>query len=523
MPQPAVRTRFAPSPTGYLHVGGARTALFNYLYAKTCGGKFILRIEDTDQARSTEESYHQVLDSMRWLGMSWDEGPELENQGPYGPYRQSERREIYDRYASDLVTQKKAFRCFCTQEELEKKKAQREAMGLPPVYDGKCRNLSDDEIQTKLDSGLSYAIRFRTHDTTNEVVVQDMVQGNVRFDTSLIGDFIIVKSDGFPSYNYAVVVDDHEMQITHVIRGVGHLSNTPRQIMIYNAFGWAEPAWAHVSEIVGSDHKKLSKRHGATAITAFRELGYPASAFINYMALLGWSTPDGEEYKSVAELEKIFDVSRCNKSPSMFDVFDLSKTENAELSGLSAVELEPYLFAKSKMNWLSNRHIRALDEEQFITDILPFVKEVGVVPENEVHANDERLRSVLLSLRVYLDYYMQIRRYLPDFYTSFDPGKTWNDAAMEWVKHELFLSLAKEFLRLIQTKGNEEITQDDYKEYMNTAGKTIGAKGKNLFMNLRVAATGRTEGLELPVYLVLLGKERVIERLTRTIETAEKL
>lgn len=513
----AVRTRFAPSPTGYLHVGGARTALFNYLYAKAKGGKFILRIEDTDQERSTEESYQQVLESLRWLGLSWDEGPEVD--GPFAPYRQSQRLSIYQSFAQKLLQEKKAYYCFCTPEELEAKKAQREAMGLPPIYDGKCRNLTEAEIQKKIQEGFSYTIRFRT--SPGKVVVQDIVQGEVHFDTSLIGDFIIVKSDGYPAYNYAVVIDDHLMEISHVIRGVQHLSNTPRQILLYQAFGWEEPKWAHVSEIVGSDHKKLSKRHGATPITAFRDLGYPARAFNNYMALLGWSPPDGVEYRKLEELAQIFDIERCSKSPAMFDIFDLTKAQDVDLSSLESHELETYLFPKSKLNYLSNLHIRHAEEEEYLREILPFVKKTKIVPNEELNPVSERLKAILLNLRVYLDYYQQIGRYLPDFFLPFHPRQI-DEKAKEIIFSEKFLSVAENFYRLIQDRRGESFTSEMIKELMAETGKLTHLKGKDLFLTLRVATTGKKEGLELPIYLELLGFERVRENLEKTISLARE-
>ena len=508
-----IRTRFAPSPTGFLHVGGARTALFNYLYARAKKGKFILRIEDTDQERSTEVSYHQVLDSLKWLGLEWDEGPEV--GGAFGPYKQSERLHIFKEYADKLVAEKKAYLCFCTADELDRKKKQREAMGLPYVYDGKCRNLSAEEVAEKKNQKTPHTIRFKS--AGNEVIVNDLVQGSVRFDTALIGDFIIVKSDGFASYNYAVVVDDHLMKISHVIRGVGHLSNTPRQILIYQAFGWSEPVWAHVSEIVGSDHKKLSKRHGATPITAFRDLGYSARAFNNYMALLGWSSPDGREYITIDELKSLFDVARCSKSPSMFDVFDLEKAAEVDLAQVSVSELEQYLFQKSKLNWLSNQHIRATTDDQYIREILPFVREAQVVPENECNEKNERLREILLSLRVYLDQLGQIKRYLADFYQPFNPAKE-NYVTSEFFVSEQFLLLAEAFERQINKMLDDSFTPDKIKIAMNNVSTELGIKGKPLFMSLRLAATGRLEGLELPIYLALLGKTRVMERLTKMIQ-----
>ncbi|MES0491164.1 MAG: glutamate--tRNA ligase [Leptospirales bacterium] len=499
-----VRTRFAPSPTGYLHVGGARTALFNYLYARAKGGQFILRIEDTDQARSTEESYHQMLESMRWLGLTWDEGPEM--GGPYGSYRQSERLDIYREKSEELVQKKKAYYCFCSSEELENKKKKREAIGLPPVYDGKCANLNEKELQEKMDEKIPYVVRFRT--PNKEILVKDMVQGDVRFDASLIGDFIIVKSDKFPSYNFAVVVDDYLMKINHIIRGVGHLSNTPRQIVIYQALEWEEPNWAHVSEIVGSDHKKLSKRHGATAITAFRDLGYPSHAFVNYMALLGWSAPDGNEFMPVSKIIEQFDVARCSKSPAMFDVFDLKKAVDVELNDVPVNELEQYLFPKSKLNWLGNLHIRDMSPEDYIEAILPRIKQVKKIPESEINSDNENLKSILLSLRVYLDYFNQIRHHIGDFY---DDQLDIQAAAEEWLSKEETPKLIEIFHKNLENL--EELSEDSVKNCINESGKAVNVKGKQLFMTLRSAITGKTAGLELPVYILLLGKKRVINRL----------
>lgn len=507
-----VKTRFAPSPTGYLHVGGARTALFNYLYAKANDGEFLLRIEDTDQERSNEESYLLMVESMRWLGLDWDEGPGEEKN--LGPYKQSQRLPIYQEKIEQLLKEKKVYRCFCTSEELEAKKKQHEAMGLPPLYDGKCKNLNDSEVQKKLQDKTSYTYRFATPNT--EVVVHDLVQGEVHFDTSLIGDFIIVKSDGFPSYNFAVVIDDHLMEISHVIRGVGHLSNTPRQILLYQAFDWAEPVWAHVSEIVGSDHKKLSKRHGATAITAFRDLGYSPQAFSNYMSLLGWSPADGKEFMSMSELASQFDVSRCNKSPAMFDVFDMNIAKDVELNSLSTAELEKYLFPKSKLNWLSNLHIREKSEEQYLLEIFPFIEKYGNLPEDVLSNEKERILAVASSLRVYLDSYYQIHRYIGDFFSSF----AISEDAKSWLAEPFALGLTQHFYEMVL--ATENWSEENIAVLIKESGKATSIKGKNLFMTLRSAVTGKTQGLEMPVYLHLLGKERVIERLQFTLAFIKK-
>ncbi len=508
MNKTTVRTRFAPSPTGYLHVGGARTALFNYLYARANGGQFVLRIEDTDQARSTEKSYREMVESIQWLGLHWDEGPE--KGGPYGSYKQSERLDTYREHAAKLIEEKKAYYCFCSTDELEVKKKKREAMGLPYVYDGKCRSLSDEEVKEKLHAGAPHTIRFQM--TTEEVVVEDVVQGNVHFDASLIGDFIIVKSDGFPSYNYAVVVDDTLMKITHIIRGVGHLSNTPRQIAIYRAFGWPEPVWAHVSEISGSDHKKLSKRHGAAAITVFRDLGYPAEAFLNYMSLLGWSPPDGNEFMTPEAIASQFDIKRCSKSPAMFDIFDMKLADGIELNELGPDQLEQYLFQKSKLNHLGNRHIRAVKEDEYLSAIRPFVKASGKVPENELSTDNEKLRSILLSLRVYLDYYHQITHYIGDFFGNFDIS----DTASDWMDQQPTAEIVQTFREQLEACASFDETQ--IKEAITKTGQERDVKGKNLFMTIRAAATGKTEGLELPVYLNLLGKEQVFNRLEYTLQ-----
>lgn len=503
-----IRTRFAPSPSGFLHVGGARTALFNYLYARANGGKFILRIEDTDQDRSTESSFQTILESMKWLGMNWDEGPEV--GGENGPYKQSERLEIYKKFTEELIEKKHAYRCFCTTEELEIKKKQADAMGIPYVYDGLHANMTDREIQEKLDAGIPYTVRFKVPHKT--VIVDDLIQGKVKFDAKLIGDFIIVKSDGFPSYNYAVVIDDHLMKISHVIRGVGHLSNTPRQILISEALGFDLPVFAHVSEIVGLDGKKLSKRAGATSILAFRDLGYTSECMVNYMALLGWTSEDSQEYLPNSRSAEIFDVARCSKSPSTFDVFRKMKEEEKEtvnLTSLSTEDLAAYLNPKSKLNWLSNKYIRDAEIHDLTERIHPFLKDVKEIPEDIKKPGNPTLISMLDSIRVYLDRLSQAPPYLVEFFK--------ND-----------ISIEDEEARNIATSGNaglviqkfyallsesSPVTGDDYKAMMDQTGKETSEKGKNLYMPIRVATTGKSHGLELPILFPLLGKDKLLNRI----------
>jgi len=501
-----VRTRFAPSPSGFLHVGGARTALFNYLYAKSKGGKFLLRIEDTDQDRSTQSSFDSIVESLKWLGLHWDEGPEV--GGPHGPYRQSERISIYKEYTEKLLAENKAYRCFCTTEQLEAKKKHSEAMGIPNIYDGMCSSMTPAEIQTKLDKKIPYSIRFRT--IPKLLVVDDIIQGKVKFDTKLIGDFIIVKSDDFPSYNYAVVIDDYLMKISHVIRGVGHLSNTPRQVLIHEAFGMEVPRYAHASEIVGTDGKKLSKRAGATSVLAFRDLGYLSDCFVNYMSLLGWTAEDGQEYIPREKLEQIFDVERCSKSPSMFDVFKKSDDKDQkDFNSLTTSELAEFLNPKSKLNWLSNKFIRD-SKIEFITEmILPFIQNDSTIPAEIKKADNETLKSILESIRVYLDRLSDAPGYISEFFNN--SIKTGDAETRSMILDGNGVKVVKEFYLLLGKKN--PATVEDYKELMAETGKNSGEKGRLLFMPIRGGTTGKLQGLELPVLFSLLGVEKIKQRI----------
>lgn len=498
-----VRTRFAPSPSGFLHVGGARTALFNYLYAKAQKGKFILRIEDTDQSRSTEESFRTIMESMKWLGIHWDEGPEV--GGEYGPYIQSQRLNIYKSYTEQLLKENKAYRCFCTPEELEAKKKQSEAMGLPNVYDGMCAHMSEEEVQKKIEKGIPYSIRFRT--ISKQLVVDDIIQGKVKFDSKLIGDFIIVKSDGFPSYNYAVVIDDYLMKITHVIRGVGHLSNTPRQILIYEALGFNIPRFAHVSEIVGTDGKKLSKRAGATSVLAFRDLGYMSECFVNYMSLLGWTSEDGQEFLPDGIIERSFSIDRCSKSPAMFDVFKKQKDEEGQVdfNSLTVGKLAEQLNPKSKLNWLSNKYIRHVPIDQLTKYLLPFIQSDTSIPSSIKSEDSHELKSILESMRVYLDRLSQAAPYISEFYNN--NISTENQEAKDLILTGEGVKVCKVFYELVCNESLSSV--DDFKAVIDKAGQISAQKGKTLYMPIRALTTGKSHGLELPILFSLLGKEKL--------------
>src|SRR4051812_18837205 len=311
-----MRVRFAPSPTGKLHVGNARTALFNWLLARGQGGTFVLRIEDTDVERSTAESEAAIIDDIRWLGLDWDEGPDT--GGPHGPYRQSERADLYARYAQQLVETGHAYPCFCSREQLEADREQALAGGRPARYAGTCRRLSKEQAAQRIAAGAKPALRFRIPDN-HEVRFVDAVRGEVRFHTDVIGDPIIVRGEGVPAYNFAVVVDDALMGITHVVRGEDHISNTPRQILLYEALGFVPPAFAHLALVMGPDHTPLSKRHGATSVAEFRSRGYLPEALVNYLALIGWSPGNDEELLPMAEMARRFSLEDVGVSAGGVD------------------------------------------------------------------------------------------------------------------------------------------------------------------------------------------------------------
>ena len=316
-----MRLRFAPSPTGQLHVGNARTALFNWLLARGQGGTFILRIEDTDFERSTRESERSMIDDLHWLGLEWTEGVDV--GGERGPYRQSERLHIYRAHAVELMAGGHAYQCFCSAELLEADRAAALAAGRPPKYVGRCRQISRDDARRRIENGEKAVIRFRVPDN-RDVTFDDVVRGSVTFNTEVIGDPVIVRSDGVPAYNYAVVIDDALMEITHVIRGEDHISNTPRQILIFEAFGWRPPAFAHVSLVMGPDHSPLSKRHGATSVAEFRARGYLPEALTNYLALIGWSPGEGEELVPIEQLAPRFRLQDVGHSAGVFDIDKLA-------------------------------------------------------------------------------------------------------------------------------------------------------------------------------------------------------
>lgn len=504
-----IRTRFAPSPSGYLHIGGARTALFNYLYAKAMKGSFVVRVEDTDQERSTPESEKAILDSLEWLGIKADEG--VREGGLHGPYRQSQRLDHYRPYTEKLLKEGKAYPCFCTDEELEAKQERSRKLGLPHVYDGKCRNLTPEEAKQKIEAGERYAIRFKVE--PNEVAVNDLVQGKVKFDARLIGDFIIVKSDGFPSYNYAVVIDDYEMKISHVIRGVGHLSNTPRQILIHEALGLPLPAYAHISEIVGTDRKKLSKRRGATSVLFFRDLGYLSEGLVNYMALLGWYPEDGVEFMPDGELERKFDVARCSKSPAMFDFFQPVDEGDLDLTAMTREELGKIINGKSKLNWLNQKYLRHYETDRVWELALPFLLKDAQV-KALIDSDEQKVRRAFASVKEYIYTLEDAAPYLKEIFRD----RVEMDAdARAMASTPEARSVLEAFLAVLEEKKPN--TPEEFGQAIKEAGARSGQKGKGLFMPIRAAATGSLVGLELNVLFSLLGGQIVQERIRFSLDS----
>lgn len=474
-----VRVRFAPSPTGYLHVGGARTALFNWLFAHHTGGTFILRIEDTDRARSADKYEKAIIEDLRYLGLDWDEG--LDIGGRYGPYRQSQRLNLYKEYAYRLLKEGQAYYCYCTEEELEARRKEALRKGQTPRYDGRCRNLTKEEIERYEREGRRPTIRFKVPE--EKVVVSDLVRGEVTFEADALGDFIILRSDGVAAFNFANIIDDMSMEITHVIRGEDHLSNTPRQILLYQALGAELPKFAHVSMILGPDRARLSKRHGATSIAEYRRKGYLPEALVNYLALLGWYPPDGKEIKSKKELTKEFSLGNISKSPAVFD--------------------------NQKLGWMNGYYIRSAPLKR-ITDLaIPYLEEAGYLKGRITPTRKKWLLEVMGAIRTHLDYLAQIPKETELFFTKEIEISEEGRGILKKESSKKVLFALKDRLKRIK-----ELTDKNFKPLMKGIEKETGCKGKDLYLPIRVALTGQNRGPELCSILPILGKKECLKRLS---------
>ena len=465
-----MRVRFAPSPTGHLHVGNARTALFNWLLARGGGGSFVLRIEDTDVERSTSESDAAIVEDLRWLGLDWNEGPDI--GGPHGPYRQSERRHLYASYANELVAEGHAYYCFCTREQLEAERRAAVEAGRPALYSGRCRSITRDTAEARIAAGERPALRFRVPED-REIVFTDAVRGQVRFHTEVIGDPVIVRADGMPAYNFAVVVDDALMGITHVIRGEDHISNTPRQLLLYEALGFSPPVFAHLSLVLGPDHSPLSKRHGATSVAEFRAKGYLPEALVNYLALIGWSPraggeSDADELIPLDELAHRFSLDKVGHSAGVFD--------------------------EEKLAW-ANRHYLKMAAPGRVAELsVPYFVSAGVRMTPSVDGL-AFLASAVPIASSSVDRLDQIPQRLW-FLFDYDAAKALESVA---VHDEMRSESARKVCESLASvlAAAPRLDRDRFRAAANAVKTLTGQKGKALFHPIRLVLTGRSEGPEL--------------------------
>ncbi|TCS81571.1 glutamate--tRNA ligase [Tepidibacillus fermentans] len=480
-----VRVRFAPSPTGHLHIGSARTALFNFLLARKSDGKFIVRIEDTDQARNVENGEEKLLKGLKWLGINWDESVDV--GGEFGPYRSMDRLDIYEKYVNQLIEQGQAYHCYCTPEEIEAERQSQLDKGETPKYSGKCRYLSPEQKERLEKEGRKPSIRFRVPEG-KILKVDDAIRGKVVFESDGIGDFVIVRPDGIPTYNFAVTIDDYLMKITHVIRGEEHLSNTPRQLLIYQAMNWQAPQFAHIPLILNQDRKKMSKRDESIIqfVEQYKELGFLPEAILNFIALLGWSPEGEEEIFTLDELISQFSLERVAKSPAVFDI--------------------------QKLYWMNNHYIKSAPLERVVELCLPHLQKAGYVSET-LNEEDEIWVKTLVGLyQEQLNYGQEIIELAKMF---FEDEFQMNEEGKAILTEEHIPIVMEEFKNLLGAL--DEYTPETIKGALKTVQKVTGYKGKQLFMPIRVATTGATHGRDLPETLFLLGKEKVLMRLDQLL------
>ncbi|HOE91558.1 MAG TPA: glutamate--tRNA ligase [Candidatus Cloacimonadota bacterium] len=470
----AVRVRFAPSPTGLMHLGSLRTALYDYLLARKTNGQFILRIEDTDQNRLVEGSIENLIDSLKILGINCDEGPEI--GGNYGPYIQSQRLEIYHQHINELLDKGLAYHCFCTKEELDQHRQAQMNLKQNPKYSGKCRSLTPDEIKAKIDAGLDYVIRLKMPEDRT-FSFNDAIRNKVEIDSSLVDDQVILKSDGFPTYHLAAVVDDHLMQITHVLRGEEWLPSTPKHIYLYECFGWTPPIWVHLPLLLNTDRSKLSKRHGDFSVQNYLNLGYLKESIINFVALLGWHSAEDRELFTLEELVNEFSIERVNKAGAIFDI--------------------------TKLEWMNGWYMRNLDVKYIAQEAKPFFTKANI----DVSDHNKYLK-VIATAREYASTLIQLIDFSKVYYQDF----TLSDEDLAIVKEENSQKVLSWFH--IKLKAQAEWTKDEINALVKEAIATLGIKGKHLYFPLRIALYGSSHGPEIPTLIDNLGLNEAIRRLS---------
>lgn len=488
MDQPVLR--FAPSPTGYLHIGGLRTALFNYLYARHHGGTFTLRIEDTDRTRYVEGALENLIDILKWSGLDYDEGPkmtaggEVVEEGGRGPYIQSDRVKegIYDRYINQLLEEGKAYYCFCSRERIDRvREAQKEA-GETPRYDGHCRKYSLEEAREKVAAGEDYVVRLKLPEN-QDITFHDAIKGDITINTDEMDDQVLIKSDGFPTYHFAVVVDDHLMGVTHVVRGEEWISSTPKHVFLYQSLGWKAPEYVHLPTVLGNDHKKLSKRQGDVAVEQFRDKGYLPEALINYIALLGWSPKSNQEVLSMEELIKEFDFDRISNTGAIFDT--------------------------KKLNWFNQEYIKKMSSEDLIDRVGQSLKRAGLVDET---TDPEKIALTAETYGNRIEYFDQVPEMTRHLFCSTEEV-IYEEDAVEAIRSES----GKIVLPLFEDKVRQapSFDRDFAGSLVKSIQKETGIKGKDLWWPVRASVVGSTSGPDFTNTLLILGKKEVLGRLER--------
>ncbi len=489
----SVRVRFAPSPTGYVHIGSLRTALYDFLYAKKNKGQYVLRIEDTDRTRLVEDALDNLLEAVAWAGVMHDEGPvkneagEMVELGEKGPYVQSNRLHIYKPYVDQLIEQGDAYYCFCSKERLDAVREENKAKGIFSGYDGHCRDLPLEEAKKRVEAGESHVVRLKLPED-KEIVIDDMVRGRVVMNTSDSDDQVLLKADGFPTYHMAVIVDDHLMGITHIIRGEEWLPSTPKHIVLYEMLGWEIPKYAHLPNILNSEKKKLSKRHGDVSVEDFKKKGYLPEALVNFLALVGWSPEGDQEIMTMEEMIEKFSFDRVSKSGGVFDV--------------------------QKLNWMNNHYIKEADLARLTDMAMPYVVEAGQISEAELAEKRAWISRIVDLSREYLEYMSQIPKHVALFMG--DEVVLEDDEAKEMVEMDHVPGMLN--VLKAQLAELEAFDAASVKKAFKATQKESGVKGKNLFMCTRVALTGAVHGPDLMEIISILGPEGAVKRVDFTLE-----
>lgn len=479
-----IRVRFAPSPTGYLHIGGLRTALYNYLFAKHNNGKFVLRIEDTDRNRYVEGAVENLIATLNWIGLKYDEGPDV--NGDYGPYMQSQRLEIYKVHAQLLLADKKAYYCFCTPERLQTLREEQQKQKLPQAkYDKHCLHLTAEQVKSKLDSGIPYVVRLNVPEN-EKVIFDDVIRERVEFDTSNIDDQVLIKSDGFPTYHLANVVDDHLMKITHVIRGEEWLSSTPKHILLYDFFGWEKPVFAHLPLLLNPDRSKLSKRQGDVAVEDYQSKGYLKEALINFVALLGWNAGDDKEFYYIDELIEKFSLERVNKAGAVFDL--------------------------QKLNWLNAEHLRAKSNPE-ILDLLKQEIQKSVLLNGIINFSDEYMLRVIEAMKERVTFVREFVTNAPYFFYS---PKEYEEDVVKKRWNSESASILKELAAIYSSFENPN--KDDYEQGLKSLAESKQISVGKIIHPLRLALSGMGQGPGVYDIAYTIGKTETVNRIYKAIE-----